>query len=187
MEIRLKNIIITSFLLICLSVYTKAQTFYKCQIRLLSSSKQVNQDSAKYFRVTKVVIDDKKIIITKNDKKQLIVSTDTVWGYKIMENNHVIRAYNGGLYKIKQINNLILYSQKDYGSDFFDSIYYFSFNLDSEIHIADKSTIKKVFADNPCVLHKLAFAKLWQYPSDWNGKYNTIRFMVWYNECNMKK
>jgi len=135
--------VVACVFLICLTYCVNAQTFYKCQIRLLSSSKQINQDSTKYFGVTKVVVDGKKIIITKNDKNQLIVSTDTVWGYKIKENGTVIRACNGGLYKVKQMNNIILYNQIDYGSEFFESIYYFSFTLDSEIYIADKSTVKK--------------------------------------------
>ncbi|MGZ3864233.1 MAG: hypothetical protein ACXVPN_13765 [Bacteroidia bacterium] len=153
----------------------------------MHSSEQISEQSNNYLPINKAVIDNKKLILTLQNKKIIIVSTDTVWGYQIQDNNQLIRAYNGGLYKVKQINSLILYSQKDYGSDFFESIYYFSQNLDSEIHLVDKSTIRKVFSDNVCILYKLNSCKLWKYPTDWDKKYNTVRFMVWYNECNLRK
>ncbi|MGZ3920715.1 MAG: hypothetical protein ACXVC7_10495 [Bacteroidia bacterium] len=165
------------------SDYVGAQAYYKCKIRLLSSHIQINEPSDNYLKIRKVEMNKNNIEITLKDKKKIIVSPDTIWGFQIKETRNVVRAYNGGLYNLKRIDSLILYSQKDYGSDFFEYIYYFSFKLDSEIHLVNKSVIRKVFSKNECVLKKLKALKLMQFPADWDEKHQTVRFMLWFKEC----
>jgi hypothetical protein len=167
--------------------HVKAQTFFTCKIRLLFSSKQINERNNNYLRIREAKINGKKLVITLSNKRKLTFSMDTLWGYQIKEYGTMYRAYKGRLYRVEKVGGLILYSGRDYLSDFLDYIYYFSYTLSSEIYIIDRRTLKKIFSKNECMLKKLRSLNPFQDLYDWCEEEKTIRFMVWCKECNVLK
>jgi len=159
------------------------QTIYKCHIQPIHTLNQIQKVDSNYLEIRKADLKDKYMSVKLKNKKKLILATDTIIGFKIKEDSSYVRIQKGEFYTVFQVNDLVLYYKKINQGKFVDTYYYFSYDLNSEIYWINEKTIVPLFNKNICFLKKLSTLSLLGSPSEWDKKNETLKFMVWYNEC----
>ncbi len=169
------------YLLVFICSLISSLCYGQNKINLIYNITDINKPSNDTFNIKKVSIvnhSDSIIIILKNRNK-ITFPPGKIWGYQDSHNT-IYRYFDGDFYYVRQLDTMIIYSRVGGKSN----KYYFSEGGNGKILSLGTKSLKKEFANNACLLNKIANEYKWyQDYSAYNKKTKSYRIVEFFKYC----